>query len=290
LETACPAQTAGIVRSANYIGSQAREYPDSHALGEPLALSGGILCGVSPRDEVEAVYGVVAQAMWQPGGIVQMLSPTWRDKLSRTWIFVDDAPTDTERNWVDAPAPDLLMGLFTEPEDGTYVIQLFATELRRGRRDPVDALLHEMGHWDYDHGETCPECNSLARRKRPHVHRDGCPVCELFGETTLAMGLLESLRMRAHMRHAIPLGGGGVIPEARHHLGRAQLLIAPAKAIADRQLVARCEQLLADAQEALEGWLDVDAVGDAYAAARVAWDAAGDVTYGYFARVRELTG
>ncbi len=248
---------------------------------------------MSPRDDVLAAHGAVSHALWQPGGIVEMLSPGWREKFECTWIFVDDLPTDTERGWVDAPAPDLLMGLFTEPADGMYVIQLFATELRRGRRDPVDALLHEMGHWEYDHGESCPECTSIARRYRPHVHRDGCAWCDIFGESTLAMGLLESLRMRSHMRHAIPLGGGGVIPESRYHLGRAPQLVAPLRPLTPGyvgELLVRCEQLLADAQEALEGWLSVEGVSRAYAAARLAWDAAGDVTYAHFAQVREVAG
>ena len=248
---------------------------------------------MSPRQDVERAHGAIMQALWEPGGIAEMLSPAWAEKLTRTWIFVDDNPSDIERSWVDAPWPSLLMALFTEPQPGLYVIQIFASECRRGKKNPIHALLHEMGHWEFDHGESCPECNSLARQQRPHEHHDGCAWCDIFGETTLGMGLLDSLQMRAHMRHAIPLGGGGVIPEARYHLGRAQQLVdrlRPAARVGYMgELLARCEQLLADAQEALEGWLDVDAVSDAYAAARLAWDAAGDVTYAHFAEIRTMT-
>ena len=230
------------------------------------------------------------KAMYERGGIVEQLSPAWREKLSRTWIFIDDLPTDVERGWVDAPWPMLLMGLFTEPAPGTYVIQLFATEYIRGGRDPVKGLLHEMGHWDYDHGESCPECTSLARRQRPHVHREGCAWCDIWGEANYAYGLMASLNPRAHMRHQIPLGGGGTVPEARYHLGKAQLL-AERLSVATGymgELVARCAQLLADAQELLEGWLDVEDTDRALAATRLAWDAAGDVTYAHFAEIREL--
>lgn len=248
---------------------------------------------MSSQQDVAAAHALVMKAMYERGGIVEMLSPAWRVKLARTWIFVDDAPTEIERGWVDTPAPMLLMGLFTEPSTGIYVIQLFATELVRGNRDPVKALLHEMGHWDYDHGETCPECTSLERRQRPHVHRDGCAWCDIWGEANTAFGLMASLNPRAHMRHAIPLGGGGTIPEARYHIGRAQLIAERLRPAGDsfmRQLVERCAQLLADAMESLEGWLDVEDTDRALAATRLAWDAAGDITYAHFAAVREMVG
>ncbi len=306
-----PATTRGL-------GLQARrKYADHTVAGAGTAIPCSVMA-TPPASEAEraAMAGFVTGWLWQPGGFADDLATRDKALIKATTIIVSAAPMQQQLNAVNATgAGQHLLGLFTTPP---AVIHLFANEILATGYAPQDVLEHELGHrlkFDHDRraarmpvihadGDPAPRCTgphdisghtmgaAFYDSVEDRAKTDRCPVCHIHDDTAVALMLLEGLREDAYLAaqpHELPDPWGGTIPLMRRRLACAQIdlgQVAGMEAMAGRGGEVREQaHLLNQAQHALTGILDPEAVSLAYPHLRKAWRAAATLNAGYWLRV-----
>lgn len=282
--------------------------------------SGGNLGGVATppatKQQTDDMRGFLQHWLWAPGGFAAELAPKDRRLLHETILAVSDAPTQRMLVSVGATGPDShLLGLFNTPAPE---IRIFANEILVTGYQPEDVFEHELGHrLKFDHDLRPARMPYIANAQTGRVHCAGphdvaghtmgaaaldlpasmaqrhinpCPVCNMHSDLADALALITGLREDAYLAaqpHELPLGLGGTIPLMRSRIACAQLdlMVAAQDALVGRTgEIHNASHLYNQAQRALAGILDPEAVTLAYPPIRIAWRATYTINHGYFVR------
>ena len=248
--------------------------------------------------DVDAMAAELAACPWW-----LTFDPGTQRAIEAADIYVQDVPSDLELQMTDTGPDEVLLGVTIQPWlaaalgwGDRAIVKVFHDPVVGNGADACDTLRHEIGHlpelgFPHHDEDGCLMCSRPRQRKMPtHQFSDDCPVCNVFRRLSEARGDLDYLRYQAHLTHRVPLGLGGLVPLAQHRVGQAYAELDRAfnaGLLRGREEAAHeLAVLLVGCRDALQGWLDPEAVSRADDLVNQAWSLAGDLNWWYWAHAR----